>query len=141
MNRVARGIERELLAPLVERVRRHAVALVGEQLLDELVARVGGVEIQILHRRGRVARFAGALVLEHAGLDLHQRGGHDEELARQVNVDLLDLLEKRQVLIRDGGDGDVGDVHLRPADEEQQQVQRTLEGVERNVIVILEGHA
>jgi len=36
------------------------------------------------------------------------------------------LLQVFQVLIGDGGDGDITDVDLLPADEIEQQIERTL---------------
>ena len=44
---------------------------------------------------------------EHAGLDIHQVGGHGDELAGDLQVHLLPLVQIFQVLIQDQGDGDI----------------------------------
>src|SRR2546425_12491252 len=64
---------------------------------------------------------------QHAALDVREGRRHDEVLARAVEVQLGQLLEHRQVLVRDGGDGDVGDLHLVLLDEVKEEVERALE--------------
>ena len=69
-----------------------------------------------------------------SGNDLHYRG-YDildiadtcefEEIAYRVDVHLAEHLEVLQVLIRDAGDGQLGDFDLVLAHQVQEQVQRT----------------
>ena len=60
--------------------------------------------------------------------------------AAGLDVDRIDLLEKREVLLGDFVDRDVGDLNFRPANKKEQEIQRPLEGVERDVIVFLKVH-
>jgi hypothetical protein len=60
---------------------------------------------------------------EQLALDLHQRGGDDEELAGQFDVDQLDDSEVVEELFGDAGDGDVEQVDLVPLDQVEQEVQ------------------
>jgi hypothetical protein len=78
---------------------------------------------------------------KRAALDLDQRGGHHQELARDVDVDRVELFQEREILVRDRGDRDVDDVDLRAADQEEEKVERTLETVEADLVIVLEGHA
>ena len=68
-----------------------------------------------------------ALGQEHPALDLHQRGGHDEKFAGDLEVQLLHRVQDRDVLLRHRLDRDVVDVYLVLADQEEQQVERALE--------------
>src|SRR6266481_1978686 len=63
-----------------------------------------------------------------------QRGGHHEELARHIEVELLHQIDVREVLVRDEGDRNVAHVHLVLLDEVNQQVERTLECLELDVV-------
>ncbi len=57
---------------------------------------------------------------------MDQRRGHVNEFGAQLDIQLHGALHVFQVLLRDGGDGDVVDVDLLLADEIEQQVQRTI---------------
>ena len=61
---------------------------------------------------------------------MDQRRRHDEELARDVEVELLHQLDRRKVLLRDQRDWNVMDAHLVLSDEVQQQIERSLEHLE-----------
>jgi hypothetical protein len=54
---------------------------------------------------------------------VHQGGGHDEKFACQVEIESLHQLQVGEVLLRDFGDRDVGDVDLVFTDEVKQQIQ------------------
>ena len=126
-----------LAAQRIERLGGSAVALVREQLPDELEARVSSSE-----RIGR--RVVRALTRlprrESAALDLNKCRGHHQELAREVDVDAVDLLEEREVLLCDRVNRDVADIHLGAPHQKEQQVQRTLEARQAHLVVILQGH-
>ena len=63
-------------------------------------------------------------------LDPHEGGGHDEEIARHLDVQRVQGSQILQVLPRDPRDGDLPDLHLVPLDEVQEQIQRSLECLE-----------
>jgi len=128
---------RALVAERVKRLRRGAVPLVREQLAHKLEARVGGVE-RIVRRV--VGPGTGLPRRERPALDLDQRRCHHEELACKVDIDAVDLLQEREVLLGDRVDRDVADVDLGAPHEEEQQVQRTLEARQAHLVVILKGH-
>ena len=105
---------------------------ISEELADEVPARVLAL----------LALGAGLLVgarvgrEEHPALDVGERRRHHEELAREVEVEHLHRLEVGGVLVGDAGDGDVVDVHLVLADEVEQEVERTLEDLEADLVVV-----
>src|SRR6185503_14127734 len=92
------------LALLVQQPRRLLVALELEQAPDQLLARILRVFFSL--------RLRGAHRHQHLRLDVDEGSGHDHVLP---------------VLARDGGNGDVVDVHLVLLDEVEQQVERALE--------------
>src|SRR5690606_9697237 len=63
------------------------------------------------------------------------------KLAREVDVDVLDLAQELEVLLGDRVNRDVVDVHLGSPDEVEQQVERPLEGIEPDGVVVVEGHS
>ena len=80
---------------------------------------------------------------ERPRLQLHERGRHDEELARGVDVHPVVVPQGRdrgQELIRDLHDRNVVDVHFRPPDQVEQQVERPLEGAEPDRVFVLDRH-
>ena len=127
---------RVLESMLVEPFGGDAVALVGQELLDQFVARVRGLETfpDIL---GAFLAVDGLRWLEGATLDLDEGRGDDQELAGKLDVDLVDLLEVLEVLTGDLHDRDVVDVDLRPSDQEEQEVEGTLEVGQTDLVVIL----
>ena len=68
-------------------------------------------------------------------LDLHQGRRHQHEFAGRFEVEEVDLSENAEVLVGDGGDGNVVDVDFVLADQEQQQVERALEYVELDSVL------
>jgi arabinose-5-phosphate isomerase len=120
-----------LLAAVVEGFGGVAELFVGEELLDEVGAGVGGVG----GFDGIGDRGAGLGGGEHARLDFHQRRGHDEELPGEFDVDGVYGLEVGDVLVGDGGHGDIGDVDLGAADEKEEEVEGTFEGFEADSVV------
>src|SRR5690606_4130970 len=69
--------------------------LVLEELVDEFPAGVEGVVVAAFGDGGLAAGE------EHAAFDLHEGGGHDEELAGDVEVELLERVEHVDVLAGD----------------------------------------
>ena len=112
-----------LLAAILQCVRRIAVRLVLEEILDELHARREFVAVRLLTLGGFA--LGGLGVGDEAGLQLQQRRGGHEKLARHLDVHPVDVVEKCDVLVRDLGNGDLGNVDFRLPNEVQQQVQRT----------------
>jgi hypothetical protein len=53
---------------------------------------------------------------KHTALDVHERRGHDEEVARELEVILLLCAQDLEVLLRDLLDRDVVDINLALAD-------------------------
>ena len=76
---------------------------------------------------------AAALILavlqgeEHPGLDEHELGGHGDELAGHLQVHPLAQLQVAEVLVQDQRDGDILYLDLIFAQQEQYEVQRSLE--------------
>jgi hypothetical protein len=75
--------------------------------------------------------------VQRARLDLHQRSRHHQEFTGHIDVDVRQLPQKRQVLIRDLRDRNVMHVHFRPADQIQQQIHRAVERIKRNLVFLL----
>ena len=65
-------------------------------------------------------------------LDVDERRRHHQELAGDVEVQLLHQLDRVEVLRGDQRDRDVVDVDLVPPDEVQQQIERAFEVLEVN---------
>lgn len=110
-------------------------AFVFKELLNKLVAGVGDVA------GGGGFALGGFLAgEEHGGFDFHQGGGHDEELAGEVDVDavvageLFDGIEIFHVGMGDMCDGDVVDIQFIAFDEVEQKVERALVIVELNAV-------
>ena len=104
--------------------------LVLDELVDQFPARVD----LLLVAAGRID---GLLVLgqQHPAFDLHERGGHDEELAGQLELEVAHGVERVEVLLGDLHDRDVVDIQFVLADQEQQQVQRSFEDLELDAII------
>ncbi len=92
-------------------------ALVFEQPVHQLLARIFfGRDLVQLRIFGQ----------QHARLDVDQRRGHVDELGAQLDVQFHGALHVFQILLRDGGNGDVVDVDLLFANQVEQQVERTI---------------
>ena len=108
-------------------------------MLDELQAGIEGIE-RAVATAVSLTIYRGGRGGDRSGLDLHQGRGHDEKIARIVDIDVVEFLEKDQELLGNRGDGDIENIHLCPADEVQQQIQRTVKCVKRDLIVFLQVH-
>ena len=93
--------------------------------LSEVEGRIGTVhqlEAGILFRRN-LLQF-GIHRQQHFRLDMNQGGRHVHELGAQVHVQLPGLFHVLQILRGDGGDGNVLDIDLLPANQVQKQIER-----------------
>jgi len=70
---------------------------------------------------------------QHARLDLRQHGRHHQILGRQFQAQLAHHLDIFHVLGGDLRQRNVENVEVLPLDEVEQQVQRPLEGVEKDL--------
>src|ERR1700733_13487995 len=93
-----------------------AIALIFEQALDqvalELLGLLGVRELRMRQHRER--------------LDQEQRRRHHQVLARDVEVQLIEQFEPRQVLLGDNAGGDFVRVELGALEQMQEQVERAL---------------
>ena len=67
---------------------------------------------------------------QHSGLDVNQRGRHHQEVAGDVEIQLLQQVNRIEILLRDEHDRDVVDVQLVLPDQVQEQIERAVEVVE-----------
>ena len=125
----------------VEPLGRIAEPLVHQQHADQFVPRINRL-LGVLPASGPVARVVLGVLRRHQRprLELDERRGHHEEVARDLHVDGPHVAEEGQVLVRDPCDRDVVDVELRPTNQVEQQVQRTLEGIEGDSVILLQRH-
>ena len=112
-------LRRPHLLALVQQLGGRLELLVLEQPAHQRVARIFLLALDA-GRRFRPRQ-------QHLRLDVNERRGHHEELAGDVEVELLHQLDRVEVLLRDERDRDVVDVHLVLLDEVQQQIERPLE--------------
>jgi hypothetical protein len=101
-----------------------------EELMDEFPAR-----IDFVVRVGVGIDGVEALGEEHAALNFHQRGGHDEELAGDVEVERLHRAESFEVLFRDGLDRNIVDIDLVFPDEKKEKIKRAFEDLQLDAII------
>ena len=102
--------------------------LVLDEAADEFPARVlnvvfflGGIDLEIDGE-------------EFAALDVHERRGHHEELAGNVEVELAHQLDVPDELGRDLGDVDVVNVHLLLFHKVEEQIERSFEDLELDFV-------
>ena len=98
--------------------------LVGDESGNEHLARLVGaepLEVVIVLLDAPARQVVGD---ERGGLDVEQRGRHEHEVARDIQVELAHALHLGEVLVCHLGDGDGADVHALAAHELQQQVER-----------------
>ena len=112
-------LRRPQLLALVQQLGRRLELLVLEQPADERVARI----FLLAFDAGRRLRPR----QQHLRLDVNQRRRHHEELAGDVEVQLLHQLDGVEILLRDERDRNVVDVDLVLLDQVEQQVERALE--------------
>jgi len=119
----------------------HPVGATGLGQVYELVQQLRGrLELLVLEQppNQRLPRILHRLIAlggirprkQHPGLDVDQRGGHDQELADGVEVELLHQLYIFEILLSNQGDRNIVDVHLVLLNEVNQQIQRPLERLE-----------
>ena len=73
---------------------------------------------------------------QHPALDVDQRRRHHQELAGDVEVELLHQVEVLEVLLGDQRDRDVVDVHLVLLDQMNEQIERALERLHLDLDVV-----
>ena len=99
-------------------------SFIFQKLLDQLVARVGQ-----LGGGGGFAFDGRRLGEEHGAFDFHEGGGHDEEVAGDVDVEAVlvahgsEHVDVAHVAVEDAGDGDVVDIQLVALDEIEEKVE------------------
>ena len=64
---------------------------------------------------------------EHPALDQSQGRGHQEVLARHIDIQILHHLDVGEVLLADLGDGDIDDFDFVLPNQVEQEIQRPLE--------------
>ena len=89
-------------------------ALVLEQALDEFAARIFGFALATLGGRARQ---------QHLALDVDEQRRGVDEVAGDVDVGVLEVLDVGEKLRGDFRDGDVVDVDVLLADEVEQEVE------------------
>ena len=104
LERLGRVLERLAL----EQARQQEVALLEAQQLF--------VELELVEAREQAA-----------GLELHQRGGDEQELGGDVEVELLEAVELGDVGVDDLAERDLPELHLLLEDEVEEQVEGSLE--------------
>ena len=107
--------------------RRFLEFLVFDQLPNQVPARI--VLRRIFVRRLLIDRQ------EAAALQVNQIRRHDDELARDVDVQLLEGLEIFEVLAGDPFERDFVNVDLVLLDQVKQQIERTFENLELDLVI------
>lgn len=74
---------------------------------------------------------------QHAALDIHQRGGHDNELGGEFDVEKAKGVDCLEVLSGDAADGYVVDVQLLFPNQIEEEVERALENVEFDFVGVV----
>ena len=115
---------------LVELVGGFLEFFVLEELVDEFPPRIHGVVVI-----GAVIHGGVAAGKEETALNLHQGSGHDEELAGDLEVELLQGAQDIEVLFGDRLDGDVIDIDLVFPDEEKEEVERAFKDRQFDAII------
>ena len=118
---------RRCLVVLVDLSPLHRLRRTGEDIPSEFShgLQPGGhglhlgvvlVALPLLQRGDQGIHLALGLLIfngeKHPGLDVHQLGGHGDELAGHLQIHLLPPGQPRHVLVADQGDGDVLDLHF-----------------------------
>jgi len=114
---------------LAGREGRRGVAelLVFDQARDQDLADVLGREIGefvvLVRIVGRLLALAVVRRNERGRLEVQQRGRHQDEVARDVQIEPAHALDLGQILVGHLGDRARADVHLLPAHELEQEVE------------------
>ncbi len=107
-------------------------AFVGEKLLYEFEAGVGRVVTW-----GNILEILAFLDGEHHdALDFHERGGHDEELTGNIDIERFELMNVLDVLLGDVSYGDIVDVDLIAFDEVHKKVERAVKDIEFYAVIL-----
>ncbi len=101
--------------------------LVFDQLPNQVPARI--VFVGIFFRRLLIDRQ------QAAAFQVNQVRRHDDELARDIDVQLFERLQIFQVLPGDPLERNLVDVELVALDQVKQQIERTLEDLELDLVV------
>ena len=99
---------------------------VFDQLPDQIPARI--VLVDVLLRRLLIDRE------QAAALQVNEVRRHDHELARNIDVQLLERLQILEVLLRDPLERDVVNIELVALDQVKQQIERSLENLEPDLV-------
>ena len=114
--------------PFVRQAIEIAGRFLGLAILDELLHQLpAGIVLDLLGSLGRAGE-------KHSALDFHQRGRENEEFAGPFDVDSLDRVQMFEKLLGNLGDGNVADIDLMPLNQIEKQVERAVEGVERDLV-------
>src|SRR5919198_1556260 len=105
-----------------ERLRGLLVLLVLEEAAHQLGPRIACLLRQIGLGQGLLLTWE-----EQPALDVRERGGHHQELARDVQVQLAHPLQVLEVLLGDQRDRNVEDVDPLLPDQMEQEIQRAFE--------------
>src|SRR5207249_3763924 len=110
------------LFALVQQLGGRLELLMLEQPADQRVARVFFLAFDTCRRLGtRQQQFR---------FDVDQGRGHHQELACDIEIQLLHQVNRVEILRRDERNGNVVDVHLVFPDEVKQQIERPREVIE-----------
>ena len=125
-------VERLHLPQLVlgELAGRILELLVFDELTHKVETRIHPLLIAHILRRAAVHRQ------QHPGLNHHQRGGHHDELARHIKVQLAHHLDILHVLLGDAADRNVVDIELIAANKVQQQIQRPFKDLQIHLVIL-----
>ena len=101
--------------------------LVFDQLPNQIPARI--ILVRIFLRRLLIDRK------QAAALQVNQIRRHDDEFARDIDVQFLECLEIFEVLAGDPFERDLVNVDLVPLDQIKQQIERTFENLELDLVI------
>ena len=113
----------------MQRARGVLVLLVRKEPFHKHIARLARCELlQLVDRRIALARQ------QTLGFDLQKRRGHQQKIARHIEIERVHARHLGQVLIGNLRNGDGADVHLLATDQVQQEVERPFEAVYANLV-------
>ena len=113
---------------LRELSRRVLEFFVFQELPDQVPARIVLLRLLLrrLHMRGE----------QRAAFDVDEVRSHDDEFARDFEIEHLEGVHEFEVLLRDPLDGDVVNIDLIFLDEVEQQIERPLEDFEADLVFV-----
>ena len=125
-----------LLVGNIGGVNRHLVGVLDHPPAVDLVKFrhfCGGFFCLLIPQQGFLQVHARVLFLflrtgeKHFAFDADQFACHDDEIARQLHVQVLRRFDIGEVLVTDQGDRNVGDIHFVFLNQCEQQIEGTLE--------------